>query len=183
MNNSVFFEVAASDGCYVDLLRDVASEVLDNRVLGRTYSFDKYTSAHQEFSKKNSGYLSKDVCGVHFNSIFVDLLSSSSAAVEDFKNARDLLYHWEGRKDGRIASVYAVFFVERNYASRNLEAINLLLLSVSAKRLTEWSMVSLLRASFAAKNYLPAWYTFYEQVKKELEANPRVRKLLAGLDD
>jgi hypothetical protein len=111
------------------------------------------------------------------------LLGQVESSLSNIKDARDLLYHWERNSNGRVASVYAVFFIEKNYAAQNLEAINSLLLSVSVKQLTEWSMVALLRSSFSAKHLLPAWNLFYESVKTQLEENPRRKRLLAGLDD
>ncbi|QXH68579.1 hypothetical protein [Pseudomonas asgharzadehiana] len=111
------------------------------------------------------------------------LLSSVDLTLGNHKKAQELLYHWEGNQHGRIASVFAVFFIERNYAAMNLEAINSLMLTTSVKRLTEWSMVAMLRASFSAKQSLPAWEVFYKQVKLQLKDNPRISRLLAGLDD
>lgn len=111
------------------------------------------------------------------------LLESVDLTLGNHKKAQELLYHWESKHHGKMASVYAVFFIERNYASMNLEAINDLLLTASVKRLTEWSMVAMLRASFSAKHSLPAWDVFYDQVKYQLRDDPRVSRLLAGLDD
>ncbi len=100
----------------------------------------------------------------------------------DYSSARDLIYHWEKHGKGRLASVYAVYFVESNFSKMNLEAINSLLSSASPHRLTTWSMVALLRASYSAKHLLPAWIVFFDAVKEELKNNERAPKLLAGLD-
>lgn len=104
-------------------------------------------------------------------------------SLSDFQNARDLLYHWEHNNKGRVASVYAVFYVEHNFSEMNLAAINSLLLSTSPHRLTEWSMIALLRASFSAKHMLPGWAGFFEAVKKELKNNDRAERLLFGLQE
>jgi hypothetical protein len=79
--------------------------------------------------------------------------------------------------------VYAVFYVEHNFSEMNLAAINSLLLSASPHRLTEWSMVALLRASFSAKHLLPGWSSFFEAVQEELKDNERAERLLLGLQD
>lgn len=100
----------------------------------------------------------------------------------DYSSARDLIYHWEKHGKGRLASVYAVYFIESNFSKMNLEAINSLLSSASPHRLTTWSMVALLRASYSAKHLLPAWMVFFNAVKEELKDNERAPKLLAGLD-
>lgn len=102
--------------------------------------------------------------------------------LSDYVAARDLLYHWEKRGSGRLASAYVVYFVERNFSLRNLDVINSLLFEAVPSRLTEWSMVALLRASFSARHMLPGWQHFYEAVKKQLHDNERAPRLLAGLD-
>lgn len=100
----------------------------------------------------------------------------------DYTSARDLIYHWEKHGKGRLASVYAVYYVECNFSTMNLEAINSLLLAASPHRLTTWSMVALLRASYSAKHLLPGWEVFFDAVKEELKYNERAPSLLAGLD-
>ncbi|QXH96077.1 hypothetical protein HU749_006735 [Pseudomonas ogarae] len=103
-------------------------------------------------------------------------------SLADYSSARDLLYYWEKHAKGRFASVFIVYFVEKNFSRMNLDVINSLLLTASPHRLTEWSMVALLRASYSAKHLLPGWLVFFEGVKKELKDNERAPKLLAGLD-
>lgn len=117
------------------------------------------------------------------NTTFLWGLDEIDCTMSNHLNARDLLYHWEKEKNGRIASAYAVFFVEENFSSQNLEAINALLLTAAPSRLTEWSMVALLRSSFSAKHLLPGWLPFFLAVANELKDNARVSKLLAGLAD
>lgn len=109
--------------------------------------------------------------------------SETNASLANYEAACKQLYHWESHNQGRLASVYAVFFIERNFAAMNLEAVNSLLLEVSTKRLTEWSMVALLRSSYSARHMLPAWKVFFREVKKAMEGNERAHRLLAGLDD
>lgn len=110
-------------------------------------------------------------------------VESIDKSVSNYANARDLLYHWEHIDKGRVASVYAVFYVEKNFSDRNLEAVNSLLLTLSPKRLTQWSMVAVLRASFSAKHILPGWGIFLSAVKEELKDNDRRDRLLSGLED
>ncbi|WP_447742312.1 hypothetical protein [Pseudomonas laurentiana] len=113
----------------------------------------------------------------------LDTNAQAGVALQDLDSTCKMLYHWESHKQGRIASVYAVFFIEKNYAARNLEVINSLMLEVSTRHLTEWSMVAILRSSYSARHMLPAWKTFYRAVKEALAGNERAPRLLAGLDD
>lgn len=128
----------------------------------------------------------RDICIDH--SIKDSLTNEASMAdihdsLANFETAANFLYHFESIHQGRLASVYAVFFVEKNYSARNLDAINSLLLDISPKRLTEWSMVALLRSSYSARHLLPAWGTFLRSVQKAMEGNDRAPRLLAGLED
>jgi len=116
------------------------------------------------------------------NSTFHSMRENIEDTIADFESARDMIYHWEKHERGRLASVYAVYFVEKNFSLMNLEVINSLLLTAKPARLTAWSMVSLLRSSFSARHLLPGWTVFYQAVKEELKDNERAPKLLAGLD-
>jgi hypothetical protein len=129
-----------------------------------------------------SHYRPKSAVRVSSNSTFHSLRESIEDSISDHVTARDMLYHWEKQDNGRLASAYAVYFVEKNFSLMNLEVINSLLLSAAPGRLTPWSMVALLRASYSAKHLLPAWPVFYGSVKNELKDNERAPKLLAGLD-
>lgn len=113
----------------------------------------------------------------------IETSAKPGAALQDLDSTCKMLYHWENHKQGRIASVYAVFFVEKNYAARNLEIINSLMIEVSTRHLTEWSMVAILRSSYSARHMLPAWKPFYRAVKEALAGNERAPRLLAGLED
>lgn len=129
-----------------------------------------------------SHYRPKSSVRVSSNSTFHSLRENIEDSISDHVAARDMLYHWEKQDKGRLASAYAVYFVEKNFSMMNLEVINSLLLAAAPKRLTPWSMVALLRASYSAKHLLPAWSIFYGFVKNELKDNERAPKLLAGLD-
>lgn len=100
----------------------------------------------------------------------------------DVTNAIEILYRWEQHKKGRMASAYAVYFVERNFSERNMGAVNTLLLNASVERLTEWSMIALLRASYSARDVLPAWPLFLRSVRHCLRDNDKADRLLMGLD-
>jgi|MedtruStandDraft_1076414.scaffolds.fasta_scaffold05428_6 hypothetical protein len=100
----------------------------------------------------------------------------------DISNTIELLYKWEREKKGRLASAYAVYFVESNFSKRNLSAVNALLLSASVERLTEWSMVAILRSSYSSRSVLPAWSIFLDAVKHRLKDNERAERLLMGLN-
>jgi hypothetical protein len=109
------------------------------------------------------------------------LSHDESVGLADAYSAMQMLYQWEHNRQGRIASAYAVYFVERNFSARNLAAVNDLLLNVSAERLTEWSMVAILRSSFSARSSLPAWPAFMAAVRERLKDNERLERLLVGL--
>lgn len=119
---------------------------------------------------------------VSSNSTVHSMRESIEDTILDHVSARDMLYHWEKQDRGRLASVYAVYFVEKNFSMMNLEVINSLLLGAVPSRLTPWSMVALLRASYSARHLLPGWGVFYRAVKCELKDNERAPKLLMGLD-
>lgn len=101
--------------------------------------------------------------------------------MSDVHNTIEMLYQWEHNDQGRMASAYAVYFVECNFSKNNLSAVNNLLLNASTDRLTEWSMVAILRASFSARASLPAWARFMESVRDRLKDNERLERLLVGL--
>ncbi|WP_460156303.1 hypothetical protein [Pseudomonas sp. S2_H10] len=106
---------------------------------------------------------------------------SHGVGISNVENAIEVLYQWEHDKKGRLASAYAVHFVERNFSNRNLSAVNKLMLEASTDRLTEWSMVAILRASFSARDFLPAWPAFFESVKIRLADDEKIKQLLIGL--
>jgi len=185
MNNSVIFEACTdylerSDvhTCSSHSESYVYPDISHMLWAGRSRS----QQARLAVSQVSLSEMDGSIYSVFENSIFENK-SEFATGLDGFKEAQELIYHWERHDHGRIASAYAVFFVEKNCASMNLSAVNLLLLTISAKQLTQWSMIALLRASFSAKHVLPAWKKFHEEVKKQLEGNPRAARLLAGLDD
>lgn len=186
MNNSVFFERCVDhvepnsvEECSIDFVDPYLAPDISHML------WSHKNNAHQtKLAVRQVSFSEMDgtIYSVFENPIY-DRASHFDTGLDGFKEAQELLYHWERHRHGRIASAYAVFFVEKNCAAMNLNAINLLLLTISAKQLTQWSMIALLRASFSAKHVLPAWNGFYEEVKKQLDGNPRAVRLLAGLDD
>ncbi|WP_339480347.1 hypothetical protein [Pseudomonas sivasensis] len=115
----------------------------------------------------------------------VDSLTTNArekaVGMSDVFKTIEMLYLWEHNDQGRMASAYAVYFVECNFSKNNLSAVNSLLLNASPERLTEWSMVAILRASFSAKAHLPAWSKFMVSVRERLKDNERLERLLVGL--
>ncbi len=128
------------------------------------------------FELARSGLLSS------WNSLTLTVDASRDAVgLADVSNTMERLYHWEQDQKGRLASAYAVYFVESNFSSHNLAAINTLLLNISIARLTEWSMVAILRSSYSARESLPGWKPFLESVADALKNNNKVDRLLMGL--
>lgn len=107
--------------------------------------------------------------------------ADDAIGLQDVTQAIEVLYKWEHDKKGRMASAYAVHFVESNFSKLNLSAVNSLLLNISPEKLTEWSMVALLRSSFSARSALPAWAPFHDSVRQCLKESDRLEKLLVGL--
>lgn len=106
----------------------------------------------------------------------------SVVGMADVRRAIEMVYEWELRKQGRMASAYVVYFVESHFSQNNLSAVNNMLLNAAPERLTEWSLIALLRASFSARDQLPAWYGFMGAVRKRLKGNERLERLLIGLN-
>lgn len=106
----------------------------------------------------------------------------SEVGMSDVRGAMDMVYQWEYLKQGRMASAYVVYFVESNFSKHNLSAVNDMLRSAAPERLTEWSLVALLRSSYVARHQLPAWYSFMGAVRERLKDNERLERLLIGLN-
>ena len=82
---------------------------------------------------------------------------SHSSVADDVQKTTALLYSWEHNGHGKLASFYAVYFVEQSFRMRAYEQVNRLLSEINVSHLTEWSMIALLRSSFSARACLPAW--------------------------
>lgn len=105
----------------------------------------------------------------------------SLIGMSDVRRAIEMVYQWEHSQQGRMASAYVVYFVESNFSQNNLSAVNNMLLNAAPEKLTEWSLIALLRASFSARDQLPAWYGFMGAVRNRLKDNERLERLLIGL--
>lgn len=148
----------------------------------RTVSMQKCSSSFVSAAVgSNSEYRNSS-----FRSKWAGLVSTSAdqnetLGLSDVYKSIEILYEWERERKGRLASAYAVYFVESNFSKRNLSAVNELLLKASVERLTEWSMVAILRSSYSARDVLPGWQLFLSAVKNQLKHNDRLERLLVGL--
>lgn len=108
---------------------------------------------------------------------------SSIAKGDDAREARDLICSWEKNGDGKLASFYAVFFVETGFRRREYKKINKLLSDIDVDDITEWSIVALLRSSFFARSYLPAWGGLLSAAREKLEREGKdAHRILRGLN-
>ena len=95
---------------------------------------------------------------------------------------RERIYALE-KTNGVYSSVYTVFLVEILFDRYDLNEIDNILYKLEVERLTEWSIVALLRSTFAAKHMLPSWHRFYDLAYKKLDSEGVVvRKVLYGLN-
>lgn len=114
--------------------------------------------------------------------VFADSEWLEFAAKDDVRNTKDLIYSWEKGGNGRLASFYVVYFVEQNFRSRAYDQVNRLLAEVNPSLLTEWSMIALLRSSFSARFFLPAWSRLLFVVRERLDSQGKDSdRLLRGL--
>jgi len=105
--------------------------------------------------------------------------SELKAEIESLKSA---IYSYEHNGQGKFASFYAVFFVESSFRHRDYKKINELLSDIDINNVTEWSLVALLRSSFSARDYLPAWPKLLSAAKKKLDDEGKdTRRYLRGL--
>nr|AAR06610.1 unknown [Aeromonas hydrophila] len=111
-----------------------------------------------------------------------DLLKTNQLLDAPIKKTTEMVVSLEKNKLGRIASFYVVYFVEKSFRQREYERVNQLLHEIDVNEITEWSMIALLRSSFSARSFLPAWTHLREEVKDKLEAEGKNhKKLLRGL--
>lgn len=147
----------------------------------RAVSVFQNSSALCYESGRNSEYHSSNFKAKWVSLVSTNLEKDDSLGLSDVHKSIEILYEWEKERKGRLASAYAVYFVESNFSNRNLAAVNELLLKTSVKRLTEWSMVAILRSSYSARDVLPGWQLFLAAVRNELKHNDRLERLLVGL--
>ncbi|MBN6527660.1 hypothetical protein JZM32_06625 [Acinetobacter pittii] len=104
---------------------------------------------------------------------------------DDFYSANVKLVRYELNNEGRKASVYAVIIIDHWFDQCEYDNINsfLSIMLVDINCLTKWSIVSLLRSTYSAKNLLSNWQDFYEKSYEVLEQkNYNAKKLLKGLN-
>ncbi|WP_157642800.1 hypothetical protein [Burkholderia ubonensis] len=103
--------------------------------------------------------------------------------IREVKRASEFLLSCEQSGNGQLASFFAVYFVEQSFRLRAYENVNTLLDEIDISPLTEWSMIALLRSSFSARKYLPAWSRLLAAVHDKLQAEGKdTKKLLRGLN-
>lgn len=90
---------------------------------------------------------------------------------DDFYAANVKLIRYELNNEGRKASVYTVIIIDHWFDQCEYENVNsfLSIMLVDINYLTKWSIVSLLRSTYSAKDLLPSWQDFYEKSYEVLE--------------
>lgn len=117
------------------------------------------------------------------NQLVADFKRSEPMARDEVKNTTDLIYSWEHGGHGKLASFYVVYFVEQSFRLREYEQVNRLLAEVDLPSITEWSMIALLRSSFAARSFLPAWPRLLSSVREWMHSQGKdPDRLLRGLN-
>ncbi len=104
---------------------------------------------------------------------------------DDFHTANLKLVRYELNNEGRKASVYTVIVIDHWFDQCEYENIDsfLYIMLLDINSLTKWSIVSLLRSTYSAKDLLNHWQIFYEKSYEVLEQkNYDAKKLLRGLN-
>lgn len=164
-----------------DERRKIPADYGMNSGLGARKSIAKSEIAQSYFNNKAIWHMPEN--SVANFQIFAGHLQPESISIDEVKSATDIVYSWEHGGHGRLASFYVVFFVEQSFRSRAYAQVNRLLAEVDISLLTEWSMIALLRSSFTARSFLPAWPRLLSSVHERLEQqgkNPS--RLLRGLN-
>lgn len=120
---------------------------------------------------------------INFNSIRLsELRPIEGISLLDAVEAADKIAVWEKSGQERLASFFAVYFVERSHKHLAFEVINKLLLRSDVDKLSAWSLVALLRSSFPARKFLPAWEPLLDAVRRKLDdSGENAAKILRGL--
>lgn len=120
----------------------------------------------------------------HFGQGYISGVEDSSISKDsDAREAKELICSWEKNGEGKLASFYAVFFVETGFKHREYKKINQLLSDVDVDDVTEWSIVALLRSSFFARSYFPAWGRLLSAATEKLEKEGKdAHRILRGLN-
>lgn len=100
--------------------------------------------------------------------------------LEMYKNT---IYELEAL-NGMAASVYVTCLIENLFEENDISFIDNLLETIDIDKLTNWSMVALLRTTFSAKHLLQNWKRFYESTYNVLTDRgfQELHKELYGLD-
>lgn len=106
----------------------------------------------------------------------------NSPSENSVKYTVNTISYFERSGRGQLASFYAVYFVEQSFRLMAYDKVNKLLNDIDINDLTEWSMIALLRSSFSARSFLPAWTSFKDNIRNKLdEEGKNPKKLLRGL--
>ncbi|CAG4906384.1 hypothetical protein [Paraburkholderia saeva] len=119
-----------------------------------------------------------------WNTHIVASLGKAMPRVKDeVQHTAEIVSSWERSGNGQYASFYVVYFVEQSFRLRAYEQVNRLLEEIDIAPLTEWSLIALLRSSFSARSFLPAWPRLLMAVHEKLQAQGKdTKKLLRGLN-
>lgn len=118
----------------------------------------------------------------NFNQL--DIVSNDYLCYE-INDVKLKIIRYELTNEGRKASVYTIINIDNWFDNCDYEMVNSLIevMLLDINSLTKWSIVSLLRSTYSAKELLPHWQEFYEKSYIHLEeSNYDPRKLLRGLN-
>lgn len=117
------------------------------------------------------------------SNVVCDYQRDSTPSAISSKTAAKMISIWELSGQGKLASFYVVYYVEQSFKLREYKQVNSLLAEVDVKNLTEWSMIALLRSSFSARSFLPAWQDLLSSVRAKLQNDGKnTDRLLRGLN-
>lgn len=97
---------------------------------------------------------------------------------------QEKIFYLERFEKKIYTSVYVVFWMETLFERYEFDKVNEVLAEIDIKFLEEWSIVSLLRSTYFAKEFLPAWHSFYIKSRQHLEflGKEDIDGILIGLD-
>lgn len=94
------------------------------------------------------------------------------------------LYALEEAGKHREAAKLIFEFIESNFASLSLDKINSLIEMISLERLSEWSIVGIVRSTYRARHVLGLWKNLYQNARRELHSKGHdANKLLIGIQE
>lgn len=160
---------------------------------------DNYSSYNKEKTKYKcvilsskteiNGFVSQKKANDLYHHTFINYINNTAGFSKTnqlldapTKKTAEMVVSLEKNNLGKLASFYVVYFVEKSFRQCEYERVNQLLYEIDVNEITEWSMIALLRSSFSARSFLPAWTHLREEVRDKLEAEGKNhKKLLRGL--